>query len=57
MGENADKSVKQAADDKFGVQERDSHFNPVEKVKFEKALAQALLANAPLYDSEVASRI
>jgi hypothetical protein len=53
FGENGDKSVKQAADDKFGKQERDSHFNPVVKVQFEKALAGVLLANAHLYDTEV----
>jgi hypothetical protein len=34
--------------------ERDSHFNPVDKVKFEKALAATLLANAHLYSSQVA---
>ncbi len=55
FGENGDKTVKQAADDKFGVQERDSHFNPVEKVKFEKELAKALLANASFYDAEVSA--
>jgi len=53
FGNNDGKTVKQAAEDKFGPQERDSHFNPVEKVKFEKALAKALLANAALYDTEV----
>ncbi len=32
---------------------RDSHFNPVEKVAFERALAQSLLQNAPMYMHQV----
>lgn len=55
FGGKPGESVADAAERKFGPQERDSHFNPVEKVKFEKALAQALLANASLYDAQVNS--
>ena len=36
-------------------EERDSHFNPVEKVAFEKALAGALLAKPDMYSAQVAS--
>jgi len=46
-------TVAAAAEAKFGPQERDSRFNPVDKVNFEKALAAALLANAQLYMAEV----
>jgi len=53
FGGDGTKSVAEVAKEKHGDQERDSHFNPVEKVKFEKALALALLANAQLYEEQV----
>nr|MBA3463618.1 hypothetical protein [Deltaproteobacteria bacterium] len=53
FGDNSGQTVAQAAEANFGPQVRDSHFNPVEKVAFERALVQALLANAALYNGEV----
>jgi hypothetical protein len=45
--------VADAAQRLHGDVKRDSHFNPVDKVNFERALAQALLSRASLYDAQV----
>jgi hypothetical protein len=46
-------TVAEAAKDLHGDIKRDSHFNPVDKVNFERAVAGALLARAPLYSAQV----
>lgn len=47
-------SVADAAQRLHPNSERDSHFNPTEKVAFERELARALLSHASLYDAQVA---
>jgi hypothetical protein len=47
-------SVADAAQRLHPNSARDSHFNPAEKVAFERELARALLSHAGLYDAQVA---
>ncbi|HEY0190596.1 MAG TPA: hypothetical protein VGC42_05695, partial [Kofleriaceae bacterium] len=51
--DGADESVADAAARLHPNSKRDSHFNPAEKVAFERELAQTLLGKAPMYDAQV----
>jgi hypothetical protein len=53
FGGKPGESVADAAARLHPKSERDSHFNPKEKVEFERALGAALLANGALYAAQV----
>ena len=53
LGGDGTQTVAAAAEEKHGVQLRDTNFNPVSKVALERDLAALLLKNAKLYDATV----